>query len=77
MPFGGNRNLHPEYVEQFRGYCGSCAHFDPLNADEGTGECRALPPKPRTHTDDDSNTAEWPIVSEGEWCGAWLPGWKS
>lgn len=63
--------------------CGLCAFYHqgitnteahaPCN--HGTGECRANPPKVACRNDGEliRGMGIWPVVDEGDWCGAFIP----
>ena len=51
-----------------KGTCIQCKWYMP-NPDQDYGECRAESPGI-----DDDNTALWPLVAEGDWCGDFEEG---
>jgi hypothetical protein len=47
--------------------CGNCFAYKPQHATTRLGECRLMPP---TVTDFETG-AEWPAITEREWCAKW------
>jgi len=53
--------------------CDSCRFYDPFNEGDDNGHCRRHAPRAAVWGVQESTmvSAEWPIVIDKDWCGAW------